>query len=76
MIGRSLRFMVGLWLGVVFGAGLVLLLAPQSGADTRQAVRERIQGIMDEGRVAAEVRRLELTTQFEALKGTQSGETV
>ncbi len=76
MMGRILRLVVGLLLGVVVGAGLVLLFAPQSGADTRQALREHIQGIMDEGRRAAEARRLELTAQFETLKGTGPGEVV
>jgi len=65
---KMLRITSGLVLGAVFGAGLALLFAPRSGAETQQLLRERMQAILDEGRQAAEERRLELTAQFEALK--------
>lgn len=67
-MGKFIRFMGGLFLGAAFGAGLVLILTPRSGAETRQMVQNRVQEILDEGRRAAEDRRLELTTQLEALK--------
>jgi gas vesicle protein len=65
---RVLRFAGGLVLGAAVGAAAVLLFAPQSGSETRQACRNRIQEILDEGRKAAEARRLELTAQFEDRK--------
>jgi gas vesicle protein len=65
--------MAGLLLGVALAAGLVLLFVPQSGAETRRQIQERVQGILAEGRQAAEMRRLELTTQFESLKQPRSG---
>ncbi len=65
---KSWRMFGGLLLGALVGVSLVLLFAPRSGPETRRMIRERIQEILDEGRQAAETRRLELTAQFEALK--------
>jgi gas vesicle protein len=62
------RIAAGIVLGALASAALVLLFAPRSGAATRQMIQDRIQSILDEGREAAEARRLELTEQFEALK--------
>jgi gas vesicle protein len=67
-MGRFFRFVAGLLLGAAAGAAAVLLFAPQSGAETRQVFQDRIQEILEEGRKAAEDRRLELTAQFEARK--------
>ena len=65
---KILRIFSGLLVGAVVGAGLALLFAPRSGAETRQLIQERIDDILAEGRQAAEARRLELMTQFEMLK--------
>ena len=65
---KVLRFAGGFLLGAAIGAGAVVLLAPHSGADTQDMIRLRVQNILDEGRVAAEERRQELTAQLEALK--------
>jgi len=67
-MGRVFRMMAGMLLGAAVGAGLVLLFAPQSGVDTRRMIEGRIEAILAEGRQAAEVRRLELQSQFENLK--------
>ena len=67
-MNRLFRFLAGLLLGGMLGIGLVLLFAPRSGAELRDAIQERIDAILEEGREAAEVRRVELQTQFEALK--------
>lgn len=71
-MSRVLRIMAGLLLGVTVAAGLVLLFTPQSGADTRRMIKERIEAILTEGRQAAEMRRLELQSQFETLKQPSS----
>lgn len=65
-MGKLVRFLGGLLLGAALGAGLVLILTPQSGAETRRLVQNRVQEVLDEGRRAAEERRLELTAQLEA----------
>jgi gas vesicle protein len=67
-MGKVLRIMAGLLLGAVVGAGLVLLFAPRSGADTKRLIQERVDAVLAEGRQAAETRRLELTARLDALK--------
>ena len=70
---RMLRMMAGLLLGALIAAGLVLLFAPKSGAQMRQKIQAWVQDLLAEGRQAAEVRRVELTTQFESLKQPRPG---
>jgi gas vesicle protein len=71
-MSRGPDFAIGMLLGAMFGLGVVLLVAPRSGADTRQVILERVESILEEGRQAAESRRLELQTQFESLKQPRS----
>ena len=71
-MSKVFRIMGGMLLGATVAAGLVLLFTPQSGADTQLMIKERIEAILMEGRQAAEVRRLELHTQFETLKHPSS----
>jgi gas vesicle protein len=68
VMGKVLSITAGVLVGAAVGAGIVLLFAPQSGSDTQQMIRERIDAIVAEGQEAAEMRRLELTERFEALK--------
>lgn len=65
---KVLRFSSGLLMGALVGAGLVIFLTPRSGGETRRLIQERIDAILAEGKQAAEERRLELQSQFEALK--------
>jgi gas vesicle protein len=58
----------GMLFGVAVGGGLVLLFTPQSGDEVRQRIADRLEAILAEGRQAAEVRRVELQSQFEAMK--------
>ncbi len=67
-MNKVVNITAGLVLGAVVGVGVVLLLAPRSGADTRQGIHDRIDAILAEGQQAAETRRLELSERFEALK--------
>ncbi len=67
-MNKIVNITTGLVLGAVVGAGMVLLLAPQSGEDTRQGIRDRVHEILAEGQHAAETRRLELADRFETLK--------
>ena len=67
-MGRVFRILAGMLLGVAVAGGLVLLFTPQSGDEVRQRIQERLDAILAEGRQAADVRRLELQSQFEAMK--------
>jgi gas vesicle protein len=68
MMNKVVNIAAGLILGAAVGAGVVLLLAPRSGEETRQAVRDQIDAILAEGQQAAETRRLELSERFATLK--------
>jgi gas vesicle protein len=67
-VNKVVSITAGLILGAAFGAGLVLLVAPRSGAETQQLIRDRLGTILAEGQQAADTRRLELSERFEALK--------
>jgi gas vesicle protein len=67
-MSRVFRILAGLLVGAAVAAGLVLLFAPRSGAETRRRIQESIEDILAEGRQAAEARRLELTAQLDAFK--------
>jgi gas vesicle protein len=71
-MGRMFRMLAGMLFGVAVAGGLVLLFTPQSGDEVRLKIAERIEAILAEGRQAAEVRRLELQSQFEAMKQPDS----
>ena len=57
-------FLVGAWIGVVAS----LLLAPASGSEIQQKIRQGIERLVDEGKQAAEARRMELEEQLESFK--------
>ena len=67
-MGRVFRILTGVLLGGAVAGGLVLLFTPQSGDDTRRMLQKWLDDVLAEGRQAADVRRLELQSQFEALK--------
>jgi gas vesicle protein len=67
-MSRVFRILAGLLVGAAVAASLILLFAPQSGAETRRRIQECIDDILADGRQAAEARRLELTAQFDELK--------
>jgi len=63
-MGKAIRFLTGLTLGL--GAGLVagLLLAPEPGTDLRITMGERLQSIIEAGRQGAAARRAELQQEL------------
>lgn len=67
-MNRAFSLAAGLLLGAAVGAGIVLLVAPRSGADTQQVIRDRFNAILAEGQQAAEMRRIELSERFQSLK--------
>ena len=48
--GKARTFAAGLILGALVGAGLALLLAPQSGADTRRGLARKARHLAEEAR--------------------------
>ncbi|MCP4538053.1 MAG: YtxH domain-containing protein [Chloroflexi bacterium] len=65
---KSFGFLVGLLSGAVVGAAIAILLAPKSGQDMQEQMRDRVQGLIEEGKRAAAVRRAELEAQLESFK--------
>jgi gas vesicle protein len=65
---RVINFIAGFLGGVVLGAALVLLTAPQSGTDFQTEVRAKFDNILQEGRKAASVRRSELEDKLAGLR--------
>ena len=63
---RVLSFIGGLLSGAIVGAAVVILLAPQSGADTRQRIVAKYEEIVDAGRRAILERRQSLRGEYEA----------
>jgi gas vesicle protein len=65
---RALRFLVGFIIGLAIGGGIVMLLAPGSGVETRTRLRSRVDRLLDEGRQAAEQTRADAHARMAALK--------
>ena len=59
-------FLAGLLNGSIVGAAAVILLAPQSGFETRQSITGRIYEIIDAGKQAIVERRQELNEEYRA----------
>jgi gas vesicle protein len=58
-------FVSGLLSGAIVGTAVVVLLAPQSGAETRSSINSKIQGLLDAGKQAAADRRQELRREYQ-----------
>lgn len=65
---KLMVFLVGLVIGLWTGGVLAILLTPQSGAALQQRIREGVDRLVEEGKSAAEARRLELEEQLESFK--------
>ncbi len=69
---RMFGFMIGILVGGLVGATVVLLLAPQSGERLRNELRARGDGFLAEVRNAAEQRRIELTDRLQTLRADRT----
>jgi gas vesicle protein len=68
---KTISFVGGFVIGAMIGAVTALFLAPQSGGDFQQQIRERLDAVAQEGRRAAAERRAELEAQFAQAKQFQ-----
>ena len=65
---RVLNFMLGLLIGAILGAGVVLLTTPQSGEDVQRLTREKMDSLLNEGRRAFEIRKAELEKRMTSIQ--------
>lgn len=65
VIGKTLRFVVGLGLGAGIGAVVVLVVAPQSGKVSRQEIQQRVNDALSVGKRAQREREKELQDYWE-----------
>jgi gas vesicle protein len=59
-----MRFLVGFFIGLIIGAGIVLLTTPQSGSDLQRRVRSRYEETLEEFRRARAERLAELQAEY------------
>jgi gas vesicle protein len=65
---KVFSFLVGLMSGMIVGGGLAIIFAPKSGSEFQQEIQRNIDRLIQEGRTAADARRIELETQLESFK--------
>lgn len=62
---RFFRFIFGALVGAFIGSSIVILMAPESGEETRAALFSRINNLMKQIKQAAEERKAELLKEIE-----------
>lgn len=65
VIGKTLRFTLGLALGAGIGAVAAMLLAPQSGQVSKDQIQGRVEEILGAGKQAQRHREKELQDYWE-----------
>lgn len=65
---RTLKFMAGMLVGALFGAIVVLLIAPQSGEDTQMMMTEKMNTLRSEAKKAFDTRKMSLEKQISDLQ--------
>ena len=70
-----MRFLTGFVVGTSIGAAIGLLFAPQSGEQTVELIKGRVQEILEEGRQAAEQTRADAYARLSDLKEGTVAET-
>ena len=60
-----LSFVGGLLSGAIVGAAVVVLLAPRSGADTRQTILDKYREIVDAAQQTILAKRQELRREYQ-----------
>ncbi len=65
---KLISLLAGLGIGGLIGVGLAALLAPVSGPELVQRLRDHFEASREAGRMAAEQRRAELEAKLEAMR--------
>jgi gas vesicle protein len=65
VIGKTLRFTLGLLVGAGIGAAATMLIAPQSGMVSREQIKARVDEVMKAGKDAQQDRERELQDYWE-----------
>ena len=65
---RMFGFLIGIFVGSLVGSMIALLLAPESGENLRNQIRDRGQGLVDDIRHSADSRRIELRNRLDSLR--------
>ena len=65
---KAIGFLIGVVVGALVGSTVTLLLAPESGDQLRDQIRERGSAFLAEVRHAADSRRIELQGRLEELR--------
>lgn len=72
---RFMNFVAGAFLGALVGSALAVLLAPYSGDELRQQIRQRTQNFRDEVKDAYQARVTQLETELENLRSRPAKKT-
>lgn len=65
VVGKTIRFTLGLTLGAGIGAVAALLIAPQSGKISREQIQARLDEMVSAGKAAQAKREKELLDYWE-----------
>ena len=65
IIGKTIRFTLGLGLGAGLGAVAAMLAAPQSGKVTKEQIQNRLDEVRNAGKKAQQERERELQQYWE-----------
>jgi gas vesicle protein len=65
---KTLTFLGGLLAGGLVGGLTGILMAPSSGEKLQQEIKDYVEHLIEEGKEAAEARRLQMEAELEAFK--------
>jgi len=69
---KMFGFLIGILVGALVGSAIALLLAPESGENLRNQIRERGQIFMGEIKHASDSRRIELRDRLDTLRAPRA----
>ena len=69
---RIFGFLIGIFVGWLFGSTIAILLAPASGEELRARLRGRTSDFFDEIRFATDTRRAELEQHLAELRAPRT----